>query len=240
MILGIWASVDMPCVVMSSIEMAPESPGREWPPPYYEASASAPHMEALGVVATIYNHLEQTLFLLILTYSKLEYDVAKSLFENITNPQRLKLLRDCSEKQIMENPTHEHVINFIECFEVVAQNRNTLMHSMIMGTGDGGILEFSKTSRAAPTVEKVLLLDVSSLHQTAFDLEDVDDYGRRIWFYYNSTASWSKKSPLSRSFLKKLALPERLLIPDTQTPKPPKPPRVSPRQRREQAMKTAK
>jgi len=36
------------------------------------------HMEALGIVSIIYNHLENTLFLLILIYSELEYDVAKS------------------------------------------------------------------------------------------------------------------------------------------------------------------
>jgi hypothetical protein len=68
------------------------TPGREWPPKFYEGS-SAPHMEALGIVSAIYNHLEYTVFLLILTYSQLGHDVAKSLFERMSNWQRLKFCR---------------------------------------------------------------------------------------------------------------------------------------------------
>jgi hypothetical protein len=72
--------------------MAPRTPGREWPHKFYEGS-SATHMEALGIISAIYNHLEYTLFVLILTYSQLEYDVAKPLFERMSNWQRLKFLQ---------------------------------------------------------------------------------------------------------------------------------------------------
>jgi hypothetical protein len=62
------------CVVMSSATMEPESPEGEWPPgpAKFYGLTSLPHLEALGVIAAIYNHLEYTLFLLIWIYSRLE------------------------------------------------------------------------------------------------------------------------------------------------------------------------
>jgi hypothetical protein len=221
--------------------------GREWPPKFYEGS-SAPHMEALGIIAAIYNHLEYTLFVLISVYSQLDNDVAKSLFERISNEQRLKFLRDCNENRTKDNPMHKHVIHFMKCFGIVADNRNVLMHSMILGSDDDEkILRFYKSSRAAPTIYKELKLDVSVLREVAFNLQDVDEYGSNIWLWCNVRAPWSKQyrgqnkidglAPPSATFLKKLALPKRLIIPDSQTPKAPKLRRVSPRQRRELAMK---
>jgi hypothetical protein len=70
-------------------------------------------MEALGIIAAIYNQLEETVFWLILVYSQLENKIAKSLFERMPNPQRLKFLKDCSASRTNDNPMHEHVINFI-------------------------------------------------------------------------------------------------------------------------------
>ena len=206
----------------------PRTPGREWPPKYYPASSSSPHMEALGIIAAIYNELEYTLFLVSLVYSQLENDVSKSLFENMSNQQRLRFLRDCSESRTKNNPMREHVINFIKCFEIAAENRNTLMHSKINSSinendeYDTNILMFSKSSRAAPTIDKTVLLDVDVLRRTAFDLQDVDVYGRQIWLWCNARAPWSKHyhgrkkisglAPPSATFLKKLALPSRLVL----------------------------
>jgi hypothetical protein len=224
-----------------------QSSRREWPPPYYPDGAAA-HMEALGMISAIYNHLEYTLYLLILNYSQLEANVAMSLFGRMTRVQHLKFLQDCSESRTKDNPMRKHVINFIQCFDIVADNRNVLMHSLIYETDDGAILKLAKTSKAAPTIYKELRLDVSVLRETAFDLQDVDEYGDKIWSYCRHRAPWSKHyhgvepsiglPPASPSFVKKLALPKNLLISDSQTPKAPKPPRISPRQRRELAMKT--
>jgi hypothetical protein len=167
------------------------TPGREWPPKFYEGS-SAPHMEALGIVSAIYNHLEYTVFLLILTYSQLGHDVAKSLFERMSNWQRLKFLQDCSESRTERNPMHEHVMNFIDCFEIVAENRNTLMHSMILGADGDEILRFYKSSKAAPSIYKELRLNVTIIREAAFSLQDVDVYGTNIWLWCNVRARWSR------------------------------------------------
>ena len=211
------------CVVMSSATMEPESPEGEWPPgpAKFYGLTSLPHLEALGVIAAIYNHLEYTLFLLIWIYSRLEGKVAKSLFANMTNPVRVKFLRDCSESRTKDNPLHEHLINFTECFDIVAGNRNTLMHSIIFATDDESVLRFFKASRRAPLVERALALDVDLLRQTARDLRDVDFYGNQIYNY--CLRSWWKhddhnqeveaeveKSPHA---LAKLALPNRLEMP---------------------------
>jgi hypothetical protein len=201
---------------------------REWPPNFY-ACTSRPHMEALGIIATIYNHLEDTLFLLILIYSELEYDVAKIRFPKMDNSKRVEFLLKCSqsrtEDNLNNNPMHEHVINFLECYGIVAGNRNTLMHSIILATHKEGVLSFFKESKAKPTVGSVLLLDMSSLRQTAYDLQDVTAYGAEIWLNCNSHAPWSRyyQSPkkmvgLGLSLtparaLEKLALPRKLLMP---------------------------
>jgi hypothetical protein len=70
--------VDMLWLAMSSIAMAPDSPEREWPPNFHVCTSFA-HIEALGIVSTIFNHLENTLFLsfwyIILN---LKYEVARA------------------------------------------------------------------------------------------------------------------------------------------------------------------
>lgn len=213
-------------------------PGREWPPKFYGAS-SAPHMEALGVVASIYNHLEYTLYMLISVYSQLENNVAKPLFERMSNPQRLSFLRDCSESRTKDNPMHEHVIHFIACFEIAVENRNTLMHSVIRATDDESILWFSKSTRSKPMIDKHLMLDIDVLRRTALDCRDVHVYGAHIMLSCLTKAPWSKyyqnqKNGLDwhdAASLKKVALPSKLLMPASQTPKALKPPRVSKRQK---------
>jgi hypothetical protein len=205
--------------------MAPEE--REWPPKFY-ACTSRPHMETLGIVSTIYNHLENTLFLLFLIYSKLEYDDAKSRFQKMDNPKRLGFLLKYSQRRTEDNPKnnpmHEHVINFTQCYGIVAGNRNTLMHSIILATHNECVLSFFKESKANPTVGSVLLLDMSSLRQTAYDLQDVTAYGAEIWLNCNSGAPWSRyyqkpKKMVGQGLpltparpLEKLALPSKLLM----------------------------
>ena len=176
---------------MTMISKTPKTPKTpknpdEWPPSFYVVRASLRHMEALGVIATIYNHLELTLFSITRVYSQLEVDVAKSLFENMSIPQRLKFLGGCVEsraKDAKDNLIHEHANNFIDCFRIVADNRNILMHSRSMGVDDDGTVSFSKASRSAPMIDKTLALDVALLQQIAWDLRDVDIYGRGIWRY---------------------------------------------------------
>jgi hypothetical protein len=186
-------------------------------------------MEALGIISTIYNQLEFKLYMLIAVYSQLEPGVAKSLFEKMSNFQRLQFLLDCSNSRIKDNQMHEHVANFIDCYDIVAGNRNTVMHSMIMTTDDEGILSFWKPSRAKPMIDRVLFLDISLLRRTALDLQDVDVYGTYIFLWCNNRAPWSKHYlgekevkgavPPSAKFLKKLALPSKLSISGSQTPK---------------------
>jgi hypothetical protein len=166
-------------------------PGREWPPTFYGPS-SAPHMEALGIIASIYNRLEYTLYRLILVYSQLENNVAKPLFERMSNSDRLKFLRDCTKSRAEDNPTHEHVIHFIECFDIVAQNRNTLMHSVIRATDNESILWFSKPSKTKPMINTHLLIDIDILRRTAWEAQDVDFYGAHIMLYCTTEVPWSK------------------------------------------------
>jgi hypothetical protein len=162
--------------------------------------------------------LEQTLFFLILTYSQLEKNVAKSLFENMSTGQRLKFLRDCSESITKDNPMHEHLIHFIQCFDIVAENRNTLMHSVIRSTEDDGIMWFAKVSRRSPIVGRSLLLDIAVLRRTALDLQDVDVYGAYIFLNCHHLAPWSKNFQSRKKvsglapLVEKLALPSKLLI----------------------------
>ena len=183
--------------------------------------ARTPHMEALGIIASIYNHLEYTLYMLILTYSQLENNVAKPLFERMSNSQRLEFLRDCNESRTKDNPMHGHVIHFIKCFGIVADNRNTLMHSVIRGTDDEDLLWFSKASRKKPIIDKHLFLDIKILRRTALDLEDVHVYGAHIMLYCNTEVTWSKNyqgqrkglapHPAALLLSKKPALPSKLL-----------------------------
>jgi hypothetical protein len=194
----------------------------KWPPKFFEACSSSPHMEALGSIATIYNHLEQTLFSLILTYSQLDLNVAKSLFENMSTPNRIKFLQSCSENRTQDNVMHDHLCNFIKCFDIVAGNRNIVMHSVIRSTDDESVLWFSKANRSNPIVDKALLLDIDILRRTALDLQDVDVYGARIFLYCHLRAPWSKHYkiqkeeglglvPSSAAYLEMLALPSKLL-----------------------------
>jgi hypothetical protein len=213
-----------------------------WPPSHYTVG-SEKHIHALGAVAALYNDVEFSLFCLFLVYSKLSNTLAKPLFENMSNAQRLDFLTRCIEENEQNDILKDHALYFINCFSICAENRNFLMHSTLQRSANPENIILTKASRDNPNKVNTLNANITTLRSVANEIMKIDDYAVSIYIYVYMNAQWIKKRitnikfndiPFSPTLPKKPVLPNKLLKPVPTTPKPPKRQRVSSRQRCEQ------
>lgn len=176
----------------------------------------------------MYNHLEFALFCLTLDYAGLTNKTTQWLFANTSNNTRLDLLkRSVTEKEA--NPSvKDSVLHFADCFDICAENRNILMHSMVNKAEDAAILNFAKASRNDPSRVNTLNLRLEDIRRTADEIATVYSYGTRLHTYFitnNSTLTpeFYKIPEDMQTWLRALpnkpALPSKLSKPNPPTPK---------------------
>jgi hypothetical protein len=89
------------------------------------------------------------------------------------------------------------VLYFAQCFNICADNRNLLMHSIvgIVEVGDT-ILSLLKGAKSDPRDYRNLKFDAPTLRQTADEIWCLDQYGTDVLFYLLTRAGQMSKTEL--------------------------------------------
>ncbi len=205
-----------------------------WPLPRYDIGQSK-HIHALGVVATLYNQMEFSLFCLLMDYTKLSSETTQWLIANISNNLRLELLRRCVGENESDPTTKDHVHHYAACFDICTENRNFLMHSMSSKPNDNASLSFMKASRNDPKKVNHINLCLEDIRCVADDIANTMTFGGLLHIYFAfrdfpQSPEFSEEMRRTYSTLpKRPQLPSKLLKPNSPVPKGGQPRRRSSR-----------
>lgn len=194
-----------------------------WPLPRFDIGQPK-HMHALGIVAATYNQMEFSLFCLLLDYTGLSSETTQWLVANTSNNTRLELLRRCIDEKELDQQAREHAHHFSLCYDICAENRNFLMHSMTSKHSDNELLAFFKSSRNNPKKGNHINLRLEDLRNVAEALCNTWTFGMRLHAYYcfkRFPQSPDIPEEIWRDFStlpKKPQLPSKLLRPHPPTP----------------------
>jgi hypothetical protein len=186
-----------------------------WPAPRYDIGQPK-HIHALGVAAVMYNQLEFSLFCLLMDYTGMSSETTQWLFANTNNNLRLELLKRSAPEKEYDAATLKHVLHFADCFDICAENRNILMHSMVQRADDDAVLNFAKSSRNNPTKVNRLHLRLGDIRRVADEIASSCTYGMRLHtFFIFRHAKRSDASKIPQDVLTWLStLPDTLPLPN--------------------------
>ncbi len=91
-------------------------------------TASAKHVHALGVITLLYNDLEYGMLSLFDEQLRADPEICEAIFVRLSNRERVDILRDLALKQESDPAVRDAVLYGVKCFDLCAENRNTLMH----------------------------------------------------------------------------------------------------------------
>src|SRR4029077_9238320 len=111
------------------------------------------------------------------------------------------------------------MLHFLSCFNVCAENRNILMHSMTK-QADDAILHFAKASRNDPTKINALNLRSEDIRAVADHVNAAVNYGLRLHAFLAIRMHGTEHVPPEFRILF-LALPDRPEKPNSLSKPPP-------------------
>jgi hypothetical protein len=139
-------------------------------------------MHALGVVATNYNHLE-FVFLLLFAHYMRGYAAATVTFANLNNRYRKDVMQALLDDEERDPIIRDRLDHFLVGFDICAENRNFLMHSLTqnagpsLGTTAKLHLELGKRARSEPLRTNYARLSIENLRDIADEIDTYDNYG---------------------------------------------------------------
>lgn len=193
--------------------------GFDWAGDYYDSVRD--HIHALGVVAATYNRLEFTFFMLFLHYYR-HRDKAASLFGQFKNNYRIDTLIAAIEASESDKNVEDRMRWFLHCFEICADNRNTLMHSEVHD------VELSPTTREFVRLRKSTKQDprnflsgeltLTQIRNAADEMWLMDHYGIDMIFWLEYRSGKIKSGDpvfdlVPKSLPQKPDEPNRLILP---------------------------
>ena len=99
------------------------------------------------------------------------------VFANTNNNMRQELLKRCLTEREPNEIIRDHVLHFIKCFGICAENRNFLMHSMAGKVSADDVLNFAKGTKNDPTKVNALNLKVDDVRRVAGEIAIIDGFG---------------------------------------------------------------
>lgn len=192
-----------------------------WPPHYNIGQPN--HIHALGMASAMYNQMELSLQLLLTAYSGLGNDTTQWLASNLSNNLRLELLKRCAEDREKNSATKDAILHFARCFDICAENRNFLMHSMVKTPTNEEILSLAKASRNNPKKFNEIDLELDDIRRVADEIASISSYGGQLYAYFLFTNFDQSHIPQHiREFASTLPgkppLPDKLLKPSRPNP----------------------
>lgn len=160
----------------------PRHYGKKWSGEYYPASLTD-HIHALGIVAANYNTLESSFYSLFCEYFGISANSA-ALFAQFKNNFRIDTLKVVVEKYEKDPAVADAVFHFLKCYNICADNRNVLMHSL-MDAHDQiePDLVAKKPTRNNPEKFTNLHFSLSALRKAADELWSVELYCGDIYMF---------------------------------------------------------
>jgi len=129
---------------------------------------------ALGVVSVNYASLEFVLGAVFANVTGLTMNAATSLLPNISNHIRLQVMRDALSVIAWPTTVKGGITHFTNGFEILAENRNLLMHSnLVAGVNDR--IALYKSNRRGETI--LTVIDPEELRRVADDMMAYRGYG---------------------------------------------------------------
>jgi hypothetical protein len=182
--------------------------------PTYDPSPPK-HVHALGVVTAQYNMLEFSLLCLLFDYGRLGNGTTQHLFANISNNLRLEFFKNCVNDLEQDPQIKEQAMHFADGYDLCTENRNTLAHSMTLGSAqmeDGDLLLFSKRTKSNPVRTNNLNLRLADIRRVADEIFAFHRYGHQlhVWLLVR-THGGSVRLPDGKAFY--APSPEKPLLP---------------------------
>jgi hypothetical protein len=201
------------------------------PWPTYEIGPEK-HVYALGVVCVNFNYLEFILLSHYFFFLPVAHAFSSLLFGKVqSNRIRLELLQTIAERHIANAAIRENVLHFVSGFELCADNRNTLMHSMynVGRSEDPNVVSASKWSRSGNLSSYRFNLD--EIRRVADEIASFANFGfATAMFAFNQSRAQAglPGMPWPPTLPEKPPLPKKLEeVPPPTDQEPPLPPQSS-------------
>jgi hypothetical protein len=166
-----------------------DDPSAEWPDPTYHIG-QRDHLHALGVIIASYNQLEFSFFIFFMRYLNIATVPAQKLFELVSNPNLIDLLRDAVNDTERDDRVKESVLYFIAGVETLAGIRNFLAHSQtILNDPNQDHLTFGKGSRRQPNVWGYSHLNREDLRAIADSMRAFHTFGSHLDMWISARAT---------------------------------------------------
>lgn len=187
----------------------------EWPA--YRIAPAA-HLHAVGVIAAKYNELEYALLTLMLPYTGMPLGALKYTFANTSNKFRTDLLLLCIQHSAVTSAASEATRHFVKGYQICAENRNLLMHSLVGDATTDNHAFFVKSPKDKPMKMGMYHISVEALQNTADDINRFSAFGIGIHFFIQESKSRHPKISALATLPEKPALPVKLSNSRLQTP----------------------
>jgi hypothetical protein len=195
----------------------------EWNTRYHHSLKD--HLHALGVVAANFNHLEFALLALFYIFAGLDDGTAQHLFSYLKNDKRVDILLRSIKARETDPDVNDRATHFTKGFNVCAENRNYLMHSMTEEPSGTALtvtsivqdtLILRKATRGDPTKRNYLHLNLTEIRQAADDIYAFDLFGLKLWRFVNQRKLGRPND--GNDATAPLSLPEKPLLPNKLIP----------------------
>jgi hypothetical protein len=143
----------------------------QWPKGYGRL-VPGDYAHALGYLVVYYNNAERSLYLLTNLLLKNDRAACEVINHHLHNSARLDLLRELATE--LPEEERECVLHAVGCFDICAENRNTMMHAVLVPSDDPtDDLSAQKRHSAKPGETIKFDLPLARLRQSVDQTTDV-------------------------------------------------------------------
>ena len=137
------------------------------------------YLRALGLVAVLYNRLEQHFLVIHTLLMGAPHKIVWSVFANSTNATRVRLFNQMIDlKTDLPAEYRDRFRHFARGFAVCAENRNLLMHSgLLEPESSENYVTLLKATRDAPTAFNRYVMPITTIVAVAKEIDAFNYFG---------------------------------------------------------------
>lgn len=127
------------------------------------------HLHALGAISLLYNRLEHAMCSLFSDYVATNRSIGDIIYSRLSNRERIDVLRELVHLE-SDEMVRDCTLHAIGCFEICAENRNTLMHMIHDHAVDADGPLWGKKRSSDKTRDVFYSMSVAELRAVANDI----------------------------------------------------------------------